>query len=209
MTLVTELSIASVGDSHVDMFSPFSRAMCKVPGATLWGLSKESSETKAMRAFLAFLKAIPEFNPLICVGEVDCNSLYWHKNESLSIGKYLDICMKRLKWFLSNIEKKFIISSIVLPPVDTYKHSRGRPHVKASKEERTDLVKVFNNSLKNLAELDDHYYLDISTPTLGKDGLVHPHFIKTVRNTHLNNRKMEVVIREKLNEYKESLSHNQ
>jgi hypothetical protein len=165
-------SLVAVGDSHIDMFTYFCNATCRVVGASAMGLSNEHSLTQARRAFSSFLKTMNEFTPLICVGEVDCNSIAW--KSTLSCYDAIQISINNLFTFLKEFNKSFIISSVILPPVNSYIGMHFRTDVAASKEARTALVKHYNKIVKERARLENHYFLDITTPTTGPDGFVAP-----------------------------------
>jgi len=205
MSAITRLDIAALGDSHVDMFSSVCRVICKVPGASAYGTSNEKSKTHAREVFSGFLVGIREFQPLICIGEVDCNSVYWRG--SIDKNTYVVTAITRLFNFIRNHYRKFIISSVVLPPVESYKNSKFRPHVSASREERSALVYKFNDHLKAASWHNGHYFLDITTPTVGDDGLISRKFFRP-NNTHLNVTAIRPIIEEKIWEAKDFITEN-
>ena len=195
----------AIGDSHVDMYAPFCRALCKVPGATAYGLGNDSSSTRARRAFLGFLSNLKEFIPIVCLGEVDCNSLFWHKE--ISDNRFLNKSVRSLMRFLSETSMKFIISSVIPPAVDNYQVTRVRSHVTSSKAERTQIVQKFNNLLKIRSAIYGHTYMDITSSLLSSNGLLNMSYAKSHTKTHLDVRKVKPIIEEKLLEA-ESLYNN-
>ena len=193
-------NLIAIGDSHVDMYSPFCRAICKVPGATAYGLGNDSSSTRARRAFLGFLSNLKDFIPIVCLGEVDCNSLFWHKK--ISDNRFLNKSVRALMKFLSETDMKFIISSVIPPAVDNYQVTQVRSHVTSSKAERTEIVQKFNNLLNLRSITYGHLYLDITTDLLNSEGVLDMTYAKSQHKTHLDAKKVKPIIERKLLEAK-------
>jgi hypothetical protein len=195
-SLITN-KLVVVGDSHVDMFTYFCIASCRIAGASAYGLGNPDSLTKSAEAMSGFLAAYDKYIPLICVGEVDCNSIAWSKPDPM---KFVDDAVRNLARFISLRNRKFIVSSVILPPVDSYIGSRARPRVTSTKKQRTSLVKLFNINLKDMCDTLGHFFLDITTSTTGPDGFVDPKYIINPKDVHLSPIQMFDVIREKLDE---------
>ena len=191
-------NLIAIGDSHLDMFTFFCNATCRVVGASAYGLTSKSSATHARQAFLSFVSAFPYHTPLICVGEVDCNSIAWNKSNGKEPEDIIKISIDNLFKFLKDTGKRFIIPSVVLPPVESYKDLSVRNHVDATKEQRTSLVKIFNTLLESYSESLGHYYLDITTQTTGPDGFVDSRFIVSPKDVHLSPIQIYDIVRVKL-----------
>jgi hypothetical protein len=196
---ISELLIG-MGDSHLDNFSFFCAATCRVPGATAYGLVNSNSETRAREAFLGFLSAYPNYLPLLCIGEVDCNSLPWRGKIIEKPSNFIHKSIDNLFSFLHETKRKFILSSVTLPPVESYKNLGIRSHVIANKQERTNLVRLYNNLLKRYANKLGYYYLDITTPTTGPDGFVSNSYIRSPSDVHLAADKVYPIALSLLNE---------
>jgi hypothetical protein len=204
MSLIKRSIISSrligMGDSHLDNFSFFCAATCRIPGATAYGLLSDQSETRAREAFLGFLSAFPDHIPLLCLGEVDCNSLPWRKSTTNKPSYYIHQSVNRLLYFIKETNRKFILPSVTLPPVDDYSESGNRLHVTSSRSERTELVRLYNKLLKTNASKAGHYYLDITSPTTGLDGFVSESFIRSSNDSHLMPSKVLNLARDLLNQ---------
>jgi hypothetical protein len=187
-----------MGDSHLDNFEFFCAATCRVPGATAYGLTNNQSETRAREAFLNFLFAFPGYIPLLSVGEVDCNSLPWKHGNTDPPESFISQSIDHLFSFLSETRRRFILSSVTLPPVESYQGSKIRPWVKANKEARTALVKSYNKMLKAESTKEGHIFLDITTPTTGTDGLVNNFFTQSEQDVHLAPEKIRDIVRTRL-----------
>lgn len=190
--------LIGMGDSHLDNFTFFCAATCRVPGATAYGLTNNQSETRAREAFLNFLFAFPGYIPLLCVGEVDCNSLPWKHNNTDPPESFISQSIEHLFSFLAETGRKFILPSVTLPPVESYQGTKIRPWVKANKEARTALVKLYNKRLKVIAAKEGHIFLDITTPTTGIDGLVNKFFTQSDSDVHLAPEKIRDIVRLRL-----------
>jgi hypothetical protein len=190
--------LIGMGDSHLDNFTFFCAATCRVSGATAYGLTNFQSETRAREAFLGFLFAYHDYIPLLCVGEVDCNSLPWKHGRTDAPELFIQQSIDHLFSFLSETKKKFILSSVTLPPVESYHGTKIRPWVKANKQARTELVKLYNSKLKNESAREGHFFLDITTPTTGPDGLVNQSFIQSSQDVHLSPEKLRDIVRIRL-----------
>lgn len=187
--------LIALGDSHVDMFTYFCFASCRIVGATAYGLVNGLSITNSRQAFLSFINSFPESIPLICVGEVDCNSVVWKQK---NYEEFIDLSVENLISFIEETKRKFIISSVILPPVDSYIGMHIRPLVKATKQQRTEIVKLFNNLLNQKSTKLGHYFLDITTPTTASDGFVDERYIISPKDVHLSPYKMADIIGERL-----------
>lgn len=190
--------LIGLGDSHLDNFTFFCAATCRVPGATAYGLTNPNSDTRAREAFLGFLSSFPNYIPLLCIGEVDCNSLPWRVESSISPEDVIHCSIDRLFRFLKETKIHFILPSVTLPPVDLYSDINSRLHVSAGKQERTILVNLYNNLLKENISKTNHTYLDLTTPTTGPDGLVDKHFIRSTSDVHLASDKVYPIVRDLL-----------
>lgn len=191
--------LIGMGDSHLDNFTYFCAASCRIPGATSYGLTNPQSDTKAREAFLGFLSAFPKsYIPLLCVGEVDCNSLPWRIESEDKPYLCIHKSLAHLFQFIKEVDRKFILPSVTLPPVEDYRKIEARLHVSSSKQERTDLVKLYNRVLKTTAEKNGHSFIDITTPTTGKDGLVDQSFIRSTSDAHLMPSKLYPIVKELL-----------
>ena len=84
--------LIGMGDSHLDNFSFFCAATCRIPGATAHGLVNDNSVTRSREAFKSFLSAFPSYIPFLCLGEVDCNSLPWYISYGMYWGVVLGGC---------------------------------------------------------------------------------------------------------------------
>lgn len=193
------MKFLSLGDSHTIMFRNRCAAMCIVPGATAYGLKNGSSITNGRNIFSSILQ-VTDYVPIICLGEVDCNSLLWRLEANIQ--DFIDQSTSSLVEFLSSHNKPFIVSSVILPPVDNYQETQVRTFVHANKVERTAVVKQFNNLLKQKSTSKGHLFLDLTPDIEGEDGLLNPYFAKSPRETHLDNKKIIPVIKRKLNEAK-------
>lgn len=196
------------GDSHIKMFESFTTSICKVPGATLYGLSNFNSQTSSRMRFFTFLKQ-PSTTVISLLGEVDCNALYWRKSSTMTFQEYSKIAIKNYFNFLNLFNHQFIISSIPLPTVKSYQQSpytlrnkSPRFHVKALRNERKTLVLSLNQEFKKLAEENNYHYLDITTPTINKKGELKTKFISDPADSHLNIEAIKPIIERKLNELK-------
>jgi hypothetical protein len=187
-----------MGDSHLDNFEFFCAATCRIPGATAYGLTNNHSETRSKEAFLGFLFAYHDYIPLLCVGEVDCNSLPWKHGRIDPPELFIDQSIDHLFSFLYDTKKRFILPSVILPPVESYSGTKIRPWVKANKEERTALVKLYNKKLQKESATMGHLFLDITTPTTGQDGLVNQSFVQSPTDVHLSSEKLRDIVRFRL-----------
>jgi len=187
--------LIGMGDSHLDNFEFFCSATCRVPGATAYGLTSAQSETRAREVFLGFLFAYYDCIPLLCIGEVDCNSLPWKHGRTEPPESFIEQSVDHLLSFLLETKRKFILSSVTLPPVESYSKSKIKHWVKADKEERTRLVKLYNEILKYGSAQAGHVYLDITTPTTGPDGYVNHLFTQSSQDVHLSPEKVRDIVR--------------
>jgi hypothetical protein len=192
--------LIGIGDSHLDNFSFFCAATCRVPGATAYGLVNPNSDTRAREAFLGLLNAYPNHLPLLCIGEVDCNSLPWRTVNTERPSNFIHRSIDNLFYFLLETKRKFILPSVTLPPIESYKNLEIRSHVTANKQERTNLVHLYNRLLRETAEKLGHHYLDITTPTTGPDGLVNNSYIRSSSDVHLAADKLYPIALNLLNE---------
>jgi hypothetical protein len=183
-----------MGDSHLDSFTYFCAAICRIPGATSYGLTKQNSITKAREAFQSFLSVFPHYVPILCVGEVDCNSLPWRIENFKSPKEVIHHSINNLFTFIQETNRKFILPSVTLPTVDSFKELKFRSFVTANKEERTTLVKFYNTLLHKKALEHGHVFLDITTPSTGPDGLVNSAYIRTDTDVHLVPHKLRPII---------------
>jgi hypothetical protein len=183
------------------MITFFTRAICRVPGATAYGLVKDDTKTNSRVAFLSFLSAFPSDIPLICVGGVDCTFLIWKKD--IEPKAVVRMSIDHLFTFLKETKRKFIITSVILPPNDDKRFAWNT----ATREQRTDIVKLFNTYLAQLSKSEGHYYLDIATPTMGPDGLVDKKYIVSPKDIHLAPIQIYDVVREKLDEAESFFSY--
>lgn len=174
----------AIGDSHIDMFARLCKVTCRIPGASAYGITNLNSDTRANRIISALLSTLHEYKVIISLGEVDCNSVYWMK--SMSKEDYVQAAISNLSSFLSTFTQHLIISSVILPPVDDYQKTNMRPQVSATKLERTNLVYLFNSHLQKMCTNNNYHYLDITTPTANKQGLLRNKFMISKTNSHLN-----------------------
>lgn len=192
-------TLIGVGDSHLDNFTFFCAATCRIPGATAYGLANPESETNARKAFINFIESFPSYIPLLCVGEVDCNSLPWLSNTYKQPELSIMSSIQSLFQFTDEFNKKFILPSVILPPVESFQELTIRKHVSANKIERTELVKFYNLLLKEGCDRYGHCYLDITTPTTNIDGFVNETFIRSSTDVHLMPHKVYNIINDILN----------
>jgi hypothetical protein len=190
--------LIGMGDSHLDNFTFFCAATCRVPGATAYGLTNNQSETRAREAFLNFLFAFPGYVPLLCIGEVDCNSLPWKHGRTDLPESFIQQSIDHLFSFLAETGRQFILPSVTLPPVDSFRSTKTRPWVTANKEVRTNLVKLYNQRLREEVTKKGHSFLDIATPTTGLDGFVNQSFIQSTDDVHLSPEKIRDIVRIRL-----------
>jgi hypothetical protein len=181
------------------MITFFTKAICRIPGATAYGLTKEDTLTNSRLAFLNFISIFPSDIPLICVGGVDCTFLIWKRE--IEPKAAVRISVDHLFSFLKDTGRKFIITSVILPPNDTLSDRRFSWN-KATREQRTDIVKLFNIYLSQLSISEGHYFLDIATPTMGPDGFVDQKYVISPKDIHLAPIQIYDVVREKLDEAK-------
>jgi hypothetical protein len=193
-------NLIGMGDSHLDNFTYFCAATCRIPGATAYSLIKDKSETRSREAFKAFLSAFPKHIPLLCVGEVDCNSLPWRHGENKRPESFIYDSVEHLFEFLDESNRSFILPSVTLPPVDSFAELSVRPFVTANKSERTILVKLYNALLETKAKEYGHKYLDITSQTTGLDGLVNIDYIRNPKDVHLDPTKLYDIVKKKLDE---------
>jgi hypothetical protein len=191
--------LIGMGDSHLDNFTFFCAATCRIPGATAYGLTNPLSDTKARNAFTKFINVFANHIPLLCIGEVDCNSLPWRSNEHPSPEVFIMYSVDHLFQFLDEFNRKFILPSVTLPPVESYQELSIRTHVSAGKAKRTELVKLYNTYLKEGCSRLGHHYLDITTPTMNVDGLIDPSFIVSPFDVHLKPHTLYDIVRNNLN----------
>jgi hypothetical protein len=193
-------NLIGMGDSHLDNFTFFCAATCRVPGATAYGLLNNNSETMAREAFKGFLDAFPKHIPLLCLGEVDCNSLPWKFGRTESPESFIYQSIEHLFTFLDEFNRQFILPSVTLPPIDAYKGLGIRHWVTSNMKDRTILVKLYNALLATKASEYGHRYLDITSQTVGPDGLIDKSFIISHNDVHLDPSKMYSIVRKKLDE---------
>ena len=192
--------LIGMGDSHIDNFTFFCAATCRIPGATAYGLLNSDSDTRARETFKNFILSFPKYIPLLCIGEVDCNSLPWRAGYNRSAEASIYQSIENLFVFLDEFNCKFILPSVTLPTVESFKLLGVRTLVTSNKEERTLLVKLYNALLMNKSREYGHYYLDITSKTVGSDGLINEDFIKSNSDVHLNPTKLYTIIRDSLDE---------
>jgi len=198
-SIISEILIG-MGDSHLDNFEFFCAATCRIPGATAYGLVNENSDTRAREAFKGFLSAFPKYLPLLCVGEVDCNSLPWRHGQTKSPELFIYDSIENLFSFLDEFNRSFILPSVTLPTVHSFKELTIRNYVTSDKKERTLLVGLYNALLETKAKEYGHKYLDITSQTIGPDGMIDQSFVKAHDDVHLNRFKMYDIVRNRLNE---------
>ena len=190
--------LIGMGDSHLDNFTFFCSATCRIPGATAYGLLNDDSETRAREAFKGFIKSYPDSIPLLCLGEVDCNSLPWKFNSSKRPEFFIQQSVERLFEFLDEFTTSFILPSVILPPIDRYRGLGFRPWVTSGMKERTVLVQIYNALLSTLAAERGHHFLDITSKTTGPDGLIDKSFIIAHNDVHLDPSKLYPIVLEAL-----------
>jgi hypothetical protein len=186
--------LIGMGDSHLDNFTFFCAATCRIPGATAYGLINDDSETRAREAFKNFLDAFPDYIPLLCVGEVDCNSLPWRLERSVPPELIIQQSVENLFDFIDEFDRKFILPSVILPPIDQYKDLSFRTFVTANQKERTLLVQIYNALLATKAKDYGHYFIDITSQTINSEGLVDKKYIISTEDVHLNASKMYPIV---------------
>jgi len=192
--------LIGIGDSHLDNFTFFCAASCRIPGATSYGLTKPNSDTNAREAFLSFLSSFPSHIPLLCIGEVDCNSLPWRTITTKAPEDFIYQSITSLFSFIKETNRRFILPSVTLPPVDSFKELGIRKFVTSNKVERSSLVKLYNSLLLKNAYDNGHIYLDITTPTTGPNGLVDEYFIHSSSDVHLQPHKLYPIVLDLLSE---------
>lgn len=190
--------LIGMGDSHLDNFTFFCAATCRIPGATAYGLLNDDSETRAREAFKGFINAYPDSIPLLCLGEVDCNSLPWKFGSTERPELFIQRSVDRLFEFLDEFTMPFILPSVTLPPIDRYKGLGFRHWVTAGMKERTILVQLYNAMLSTFAKERGHHFLDITSKTTGSDGLVNKSFIIAHNDVHLDPSKLYPIVRDSL-----------
>ena len=190
--------LIGMGDSHLDNFTFFCAATCRIPGATSYGLDNPNSETNARNAFTNFINAFPSHIPLLCIGEVDCNSLPWRSNEHRSPEEFVMFSIDTLFKFLDDFNKKFILPTVTLPPVEDFQTLNIRNHVTAGKKKRTELVKLYNDYLREGCSRMGHYFLDITSSTMNAEGFIDNSFIRSPFDVHLKPWKLHNIVKERL-----------
>ena len=189
--------LIACGDSTLDVLVDHCKATCRLPGATAYGLLNNNSITHAREAFSSFFASFPSDIPLIYLGAVDCSRLIWRKKE-VEPKELIKNCVQNLFSFLSELNRKFIVVSVTYSPVDAVKDYPKHSWEVVSQQEMTDHIKLFNTYLKEGTETFGHYYLDITTPTTGPDGLIDPKHVRSNRDLHLIPWSLYYIVKEAL-----------
>ena len=179
----------AIGDSHTIMFEPFTTSIKAVSNASMYGVMNPDSVSNSCRKFTRYLNNSNE-DCIICLGEIDCNALFWRKN--LSVDEYITKAIYNLVRFLSAFKNNFIISSIIPPAIQVNSKRVQRSDISASLVERFALTEKFNKFLQLL----DYKYLDITSHLITKS--TDKRFIRTKDDPHLKLAPVRVVIRERL-----------
>ena len=202
----------ALGDSHVKMYEPFAASTLLIPGATAYGLSSDQSRTGARESASDFLIEAVDQLQLFCFGEVDCNSLVWLKG--MKITPFINQATDNYISFIRIFSDKPIISSVTLPPIQSYQQppystrlKHPRKFVSANKRTRTNVVNLFNLKMKSLCSQSNFYFLDLTPDTVGPDGLLDMNFASRPGDPHLNPLKLAPIIERKLIEAKAFYNH--
>ena len=172
---IENLKTLILGDSHCLPFRPYF-SVCSVGGATIRGLINPKSKTNAR---VEFLKAVDFYKPkriIIMLGEVDLNFLIPYRVETM--GKNIDDEINDLKERyvsfindISNESTEIVLAEVCLPSSNLITPERAE--IKMTIEERTNLVKSFNEFLRSLSLP----IISINDDIMGEDGLLNPKYI--------------------------------
>ena len=200
--------ILVLGDSHGGIFERcFDAGMmfphflnCEiVGGATAYGLNNEKSTTGAWKKFKHSLKRYKNFNVIVIVlGECDCSFSLWKSAErkNVSAESLIGNSMSGIRKLLNQIKKsshendKIIIVGSILPTIqDSYasiQENTMRREITNSHQERTNLVFLFNENLKQLALEYKVHYFDVTKETINVEtGFIDIKFIENPCDHHL------------------------
>jgi hypothetical protein len=197
-------NLIALGDSHVDLFKSVTDKVCKVGGATAYGISNVHSRTDSRNTFTLFLNICPSSTPIISLGEVDCNALIWKID--VNYLPYLKMAVRNYMSFLDLFDREFIVSSVILPAVFSYQSKEyqlrygSRRNISACLQTRINTVNLFNSMLESRCNNSIHHFLDITSDTKSPNGSLNMKFAKSPIDPHLDVNLMAPIIRKKLDE---------
>ena len=183
-----------LGDSHAAVFRqpglrrlPIGFELHEVGGATLTGLANRASATGARVTFDAALDAArtrsaPPEAVLTLLGEVDCGFVLWkqHERDGTPLPDLLDVAVERFREFVTAARAvaPVVVLSPPLPTLDDQsgigEYASARRSVRATRRERTDLVRDLGARCAVMAEASGATYLDLDPDSLGPGGEVSP-----------------------------------
>lgn len=213
--------ILVLGDSHLgafefisdyDLLAPNLVRTVMVTGATAYGLNKDTASTSAFQIYVDALKKNSSSDVVVyMLGEVDCNVLYWLKSATSGLPpeSWILESLKGLKRLLLagksvNPEARHVLTGAHLPTIsDEHIHLQTHPlrrQVSATLYERTQIVLVFNDAVRQLAEEIGCHYLEIAESILDvQSKIVRDEFrLEGVIDHHLNDRMAAPLWAEKL-----------
>lgn len=208
-----------VGDSHCGVFDTVRHRrllrrtvlnVLPIDGATAHGMANPHSKTKALVTFERLLARAPADAPvLICLGEVDCGYLLWHRSQTAgsdvrheaaaSVETYRALVAR---W--RDDGRRVLVTSVPLPTIDDLARWKGlqgaRGSIRADIRQRTELTRWYTAQLRTWAaahgcEMVD-YEDDITDPATG---LVAPQFVHpNPYDHHLNHDRLAPLLADKL-----------
>ena len=195
--------ILVLGDSHSEVFrfidtensEYFFPFICTVTGATAQGAVNMNSQTNALQVFN---KQIEKYGKktnklLIMLGEVDCGFLIWVRAKRLGIevDEQIELSITNLFSFIQDtleannndyLPSDIIIAGSILPVIEdnsALEHLNGvRAEADISQQLRTEKTLEYNHKLKERCEKEGYNYIDITTPTLGDNGLINTFYTR-------------------------------
>lgn len=206
--------ILILGDSHSSVFESINYKIFKkyyfdvvlAYGASSRGICNMNSQSGALRIFKDKLKKINaiEYEYVgVMLGEVDCGSVIWYKQEQnkSDLEKEIDESIKSQFEFIQSElvqlfePKKIIVFGPNLPTLVNGSLKSNIPHlrreVSSSLHERTELTLKYNKALRERSEHQRYNYIDIIKETMNKntslidEGYLHEDLI----DHHVSNKK--------------------
>lgn len=190
--------VLCIGDSHVSVFDYvgvpdmwFRTSV--VEGATASGIMNPNSATGAFTLFTKRLAvARPWQHIVVCLGEVDCGFVIWHRAQrhGLDIEDQLCATLNSYLTFLRQIKELAFASlsvlSVPLPTITDYPSQWGgevanlRKEITATQRQRTDLTIRFNRELRQLVASEDIGFIDATSDQLDPNtGLIDQSLVRS------------------------------
>ena len=184
----------AIGDSHIKMFAqvPLVTSIISVPGATAYGLANKNSLTSASKTFTESLGQ--ETTIISCLGEVDCNVLYWRMSDrcGIRLTTFLSKAISHYFDFLDSLKRNVIVCTIPLPVIDNYsngayslRNCKPRADIKANKKERTEVVNLFNAMLESNCAMCNMSLLNY-IPDISNGKSLRMNYAKSPDDSHLD-----------------------